>query len=367
VAAFNGGESWMVALDYVPLPPAASLPQQLQQAQRQEQRQEQRRRRQQPSAGDGASRLVTAAAWEQAESGAAELTAEAWQQQQLQRLAAVRQMHCQAAVVLPPAFYQQPGAAWLSPAHCLLSSAELAPAGGAAGARAALESVGLPAFSAALSVHLNGLASAPADAFPEHVQRSAAGQQLYLAAESRRPLLCAAQLQAAFGRQWLADLQVSSSVAHACSTADLLISAAEVRVSNRGHAGVCTSLPQAHLAASSQAGLLQMLPPAALRQAPQPAAARAAAAGCRVFVFQPWAALSVRWGHDWLVLLQHLFRRLSQSAVFFILHECKRWHYTQASMIAGSEESAIYESRGRNWAPPPLGVGPRGTAPQTTT
>jgi hypothetical protein len=246
----------MVALNYVPLLPAASLPQQQQEQaqqqqqqqaqQQQEQRQEQRRRRQQPSSGGGASRYVAAAAWDEAELTAAEPAADAWQQQQVQRLAAVRQMHCQAAVALPPALYQQPGAAWHSPAHCLLSSAQLAPAGGAPGARAALESVGLPAFSAALSVHLNGLASAPADASPEHVQRSAAGQQLYLAAEARRPLLCAAQLQAAFGRQWLADLQVSLHVVHACCIGNLLVSAAVVRVSSKGRDGIAVLVSAPH-------------------------------------------------------------------------------------------------------------------------
>ena len=41
-------------------------------------------------------------------------------------------------------------------------------------------------------------------------------------------------------------------------------------------------------------------------------------------------------------------------------HECGRWHYTQASVIMGSEESAIYQSRGRNWRPAAAGGGAEG-------
>ena len=41
-------------------------------------------------------------------------------------------------------------------------------------------------------------------------------------------------------------------------------------------------------------------------------------------------------------------------------HECGRWHYTQASVIMGSEESAIYPSRGRNWRPAAAGGGAEG-------
>lgn len=148
-------------------------------------------------------------------------TPEAWQQAQAQRLEAVRQMHGGAALPLPGLPQQQAAGRpqQLSPARCLLSSAHLQAAGrSAAGARAALDAVGLPAFRAALSVYLNGLAAAPADASTAHVRRMAAAQAGWLCAEGRRPPLCTAQLEAAFGTAWLQELQVGRAATNLRST-----------------------------------------------------------------------------------------------------------------------------------------------------
>lgn len=132
---------------------------------------------------------------------------EAWQQAQAQRLAAVQAVHGGAAgALLTPRPAAGAGAAPPPLATCVLSSAQLEAAGsnGAAG----LESAALPAFRAALSLHLNSLAAAPADAAPAHVRRAAEWQAAAVAAAARRPLLCSAQLEAALGPAWLRDLQV---------------------------------------------------------------------------------------------------------------------------------------------------------------
>ena len=232
VAAFNGGESWMVSVDNISLEEADEG--------------------EQGAAADGAAAGASSSGgsggsssadggrdsanggrWQQqgqqqqeqqgwepgGSSGGAgtsgdgacsteAVTPAGWQAQQAQRLAAVRGMYLRAAVP-PPAspLRRQPGAGWPSPAHLLLSSSQLVGEGPAA-RRAALDSAALPAFRTALSVHLNGLAQAPADASPAHMRRVAATQQRHLAAVGRRPLLCGEQLEQAFGREWCAQLQV---------------------------------------------------------------------------------------------------------------------------------------------------------------
>ncbi len=180
VVAFDGGTDWMVAVEYalasswggIESQPAAS------------------------SGGDergdydGAGGLVV---------GTALAEAGAWQAKQAQRLAALRGMYVRAAAA-DPAPARRPAA------QLLLSSAALQ-AETPAARRAALEGAGLPAFRAALSVHLNGLAAAPADASPSYVAHTAAAQRRLLAMTAARPLLCTAQLVAAFGQGWLGALQ----------------------------------------------------------------------------------------------------------------------------------------------------------------
>ena len=203
VAAFDGGAAWLVAVEFLGLPPAEPEPGQ-----------------QAPAAGSSSSRGSSSnsggggargrrggrAAAEQAR------TPESWQQAQAQRLAALQLMH--AAAALPHQSLQAPGGVQAQPGQpvrCMLSSAQLPDAAHDPQlAAAALETVGLPAFRAALSLHLNGLAAAPADASPAHVRRTAAAQAAFLSREGRRPPLCTAQLQAAFGPAWLEELQVGA-------------------------------------------------------------------------------------------------------------------------------------------------------------
>lgn len=123
---------------------------------------------------------------------------DAWQAQQAQRLAALRGMYARAAAPEPVPLRR--------PAACLLLSSAVLQGEAPAARRAALTGAGLSAFRAALSVHLNGLAAAPADASPAHVARTAAAQQQLLAAAAARPLLCTAQLLAAFGQGWVDEL-----------------------------------------------------------------------------------------------------------------------------------------------------------------
>lgn len=204
VAAFDGGASWMVAVEYGTLAP--SQQQQPPQQQAQPPQQQQGRRRGPGAASSGGKPRAGPGGGE-----AAERTPEAWQQAQLARLAAVRQLYS-AAAALPdlavpaPAQPQQQGPGALQPALLLLTSAAAEASG--LNAAAALESVGLPGFQAALGLHLNGLAAAPADASPQHVQCMAAAQRAHAAQHAHRPLLCSAQLEAAFGREWLQELQV---------------------------------------------------------------------------------------------------------------------------------------------------------------
>ncbi|KAI3429876.1 hypothetical protein D9Q98_010187 [Chlorella vulgaris] len=226
VVAFDGGRRWMVAVEYLPLalllqndagePELAEEQTQTERAEQQPSRpaeaftataQQQRQRR--PS-GD------QQGGWEQQED--VPLTAAEWQQQQVQRLAAVQQLHSIAAAPLaggtagrPAALV--PGGAGLRgrPASLLLSSAQLAavhPEVRSLPSRLlALHSLGLPAFRAALSVHLNGLAAAPADASPQHVAQMAAAQRAHAVVAAARPPLCTEQLLAAFGPGWLDDWQ----------------------------------------------------------------------------------------------------------------------------------------------------------------
>lgn len=229
VVAFDGGRRWMVAVEYLPLalllqndagePELAEEQTQTERAEQQPSRpaeaftataQQQRQRR--PS-GD------QQGGWEQQED--VPLTAAEWQQQQVQRLAAVQQLHSIAAAPLAGGIAGRPaalvpGGAGLRgrPASLLLSSAQLAavhPEVRSLPSRLlALHSLGLPAFRAALSVHLNGLAAAPADASPQHVAQMAAAQRAHAVVAAARPPLCTEQLLAAFGPGWLDDWQVRS-------------------------------------------------------------------------------------------------------------------------------------------------------------
>ncbi|KAL4437429.1 hypothetical protein ABPG75_004568 [Micractinium tetrahymenae] len=173
VAAFNGSADWMIAVEYVPL--QSSL----------------------DAVGVGSEDSNGGCSGVQACAALAQV--EAWQAQQAQRLAALRGMYARAAA-------PEPAPARRPPARLLLSSAALQGEAPVA-RRAALEGAGLSAFRAALSVHLNGLAAAPADASPAHVARSAAAQRQLLAASAAHPPLCTAQLAAAFGQRWVAELQ----------------------------------------------------------------------------------------------------------------------------------------------------------------
>ncbi|KAL4855110.1 hypothetical protein ACK3TF_004332 [Chlorella vulgaris] len=230
VVAFDGGRRWMVAVEYLPLalllqddaggkdgePELAGQQTQTERAEQQPPRpaeafaataQQQRQRRQPGEQQWG---------WEQQED--VPLTAAEWQQQQVQRLAAVQQLHSIAAAPLAAGLAGRPaalvpGGAGLrgSPASLLLSSAQLAavhPEVRSLPSRLlALHSLGLPAFRAALSVHLNGLAAAPADASPQHVAQMAAAQRAHAVVAAARPPLCTEQLLAAFGPGWLDDWQ----------------------------------------------------------------------------------------------------------------------------------------------------------------
>lgn len=214
VAAFDGGNSWVVAVEQGTLPLGAdssAAP-----------------RRRQPRAsrgGRGGGKVGAAAATaagtagggveaagQEAADSDSKVTPEEWQRAQLQRLAAVQQLHGNAAVASGAPSAQPPDAARL-----LLSSAPLTAAG--VGGAAALETTGLAAFRAALSLHLNALAAAPADASPQHVRRMAAAQLTWVRAQAARPLLCTAQLEAALGQAWLHELQVGAGGCCCCCQA----------------------------------------------------------------------------------------------------------------------------------------------------
>lgn len=203
--AFNGGQSWMVAIELGTLQAAEA---------------------QQPSGGSGSLRGGSSVTHGPADTttgtaaaaAAAELTPEDWQAGQVARFAALRHLYSGIDAPLPSssplqlleaeglrgaaAGVQQSGA---GPPLLLFSSAALQ---AGASPEACLEREGLTAFQQCLALHLNGLASAPADASPQHVRRMAAAQLAWLRKQHGRPLLCAAQLEAAFGRQWLVQLQV---------------------------------------------------------------------------------------------------------------------------------------------------------------
>lgn len=181
VVAFDGGTDWMIAVEYALADsgPGGAEPE--------------------PPAGSDGAEGRSSDSLSDAPLCAPLAAADAWQAQQAQRLAALRGMYARAAAP-GPAPARRPAA------RLLLSSAALQ-AEAPAARRAALEGAGLPAFRAALSVYLNGLAAARADASPAHVARTAAAQQRLLAAEAARPLLCTAQLAAGFGQGWVAELR----------------------------------------------------------------------------------------------------------------------------------------------------------------
>ncbi|PRW60831.1 hypothetical protein C2E21_1298 [Chlorella sorokiniana] len=227
--AFNGGQSWMVAMELGTLQAAET---------------------QQPSSGssssssssgsEGASESSVIDAAETtaaATAGAAKQTVDSWQAGQVARFAALRQLYPGIAAPLPAgspllphaAVAAQPAAEAEAPGPgcpLLLFSSAVLQAGAAPAAEASLEREGLTAFRQCLALHLNGLASAPADASPQHVRRMAAAQLAWLREQHRRPLLCAAQLEAAFGRQWLQQLQEHVAAVSEQGLAELLASGA---------------------------------------------------------------------------------------------------------------------------------------------
>lgn len=205
--AFNGGQSWMVAVELGTLPP-----------------QEQAAGEQQAGSGSRASGGSSSGAAGGSPTAAAAAdadapTVEGWQAGQIARFAALRQLYSGIAAPLPPSspLLQQATdgqvatAADMQPAEArrpLLLFSSLPLQAASIAADASLERDGAAAFRQSLALHLNGLASAPADASPQHVARMAAAQLAWLREQRRHPLLCAAHLEAAFGREWLQQLQV---------------------------------------------------------------------------------------------------------------------------------------------------------------
>lgn len=244
VAAFGGGEHWMLSLDLLGAPEAAAAAAGAAAGHQLEPSPSSIAR---PAGGGGSS-------------AAEKRSPEAWQLAQAQRLAAVQGMHGgPAAGLLTPQPVADEGPPPL--ARCFLSSAQLEAAGG--NGAAGLESAALPAFRAALSLHLNSLAAAPAEADRAHVRRAAEWQAACVAAAVRRPLLCSAQLETAMGPAWLRDLQVcglqrGSAGCPACAAASTASTAAAPSPTAALPllAFPATHTPwQAHLEARGQEGL----------------------------------------------------------------------------------------------------------------